>query len=440
MLCPRCGKNTGTETVEICDDCLAKEEAQELARAVSGTQPIVQPPVFEEEKELISDGSAGFWLRFVAFLVDYYVVYFLTMIVGGLFFATVFGVSLISLPFFSMLGINGQAGQDLFGIAMIAMFLGVLLLIILVNVAFFALFESSSFQGSPGKIAMGLIVVNKDNQRIDVFRAAMRNFLKILPWLLCILLAFAGAGLGIGILAIMGTVMPVTYLMIAFSPDKRALHDMGSGCYVDKNADVDNLRRILVAGLVIIFVLATAWISPPQVGNGQRSMEMMQSSFDSMNELPIATSTGKVRSASSYSQAGKVLTATKQAVLGRIDSAEFEPDQVFIEQGSILKFRQGSQFFPDLSITVFLFENGDLSGRSFNASTGDYSGVPHIHVSYKVPGKSLPKTEIITDRYMLRLKFDKRKADTIQGEIMLEIDRDIPAKLRGRFIATYKGK
>jgi uncharacterized RDD family membrane protein YckC len=72
--------------------------------------------------------------------------------------------------------------------------------------------ESSKYQASVGKLALGLILVDLDGNRIDFSKALLRNIGKIVS-------AFI---LGIG------------YLMAAFTDKKQALHDMIASTLVVK--------------------------------------------------------------------------------------------------------------------------------------------------------------------------------------------------------------
>lgn len=75
-----------------------------------------------------------------------------------------------------------------------------------------ALLESSESQGSLGKMALGIKVVDLQGQRISFGRASGRHFAKI-PSILI---------LGIG------------FIMAAFTEKKQALHDIMAGCLVVK--------------------------------------------------------------------------------------------------------------------------------------------------------------------------------------------------------------
>jgi uncharacterized RDD family membrane protein YckC len=71
--------------------------------------------------------------------------------------------------------------------------------------------ESSSHQGTLGKMALGLIVTDLEGRRINFARASGRYFAKIITGLI---------PLGIG------------YMMAGFTEKKQALHDMIASCLV----------------------------------------------------------------------------------------------------------------------------------------------------------------------------------------------------------------
>ncbi len=79
-------------------------------------------------------------------------------------------------------------------------------------IIYYALMESSKYQATLGKIVMGIKVVNKDGQRLDLPKALLRNLSKILSALI----------LGIG------------YIMIIFDDRKQGLHDKIADTFVVK--------------------------------------------------------------------------------------------------------------------------------------------------------------------------------------------------------------
>ena len=75
---------------------------------------------------------------------------------------------------------------------------------------YWAAFESSKWQASPGKMALGIKVTDLNGNRISFARASGRYFAKILS----------------------GLTLLVGYFMAAFTARKQALHDIIAGCLV----------------------------------------------------------------------------------------------------------------------------------------------------------------------------------------------------------------
>ncbi|MGV2289304.1 RDD family protein [Trinickia sp. YCB016] len=133
---------------------------------------------------------AGFWKRFAARLIDTIVL----VLIGG-----IVGVAIA----FVMIG-GGVADQvgilkglaDLCGI--------------LFSWIYFAAMESSSKQGTLGKLALGIKVTDLEGRRISFGRASGRYFAMIISALILL----------------------IGYFMAAFTKKKQALHDMMAGCLV----------------------------------------------------------------------------------------------------------------------------------------------------------------------------------------------------------------
>ena len=75
---------------------------------------------------------------------------------------------------------------------------------------YYALMESSSFQATIGKRALGLKVTGMNGEPISFGTASIRYFGKILSHL----------------------IFSIGYIMAAFTEKKQALHDMLAGCLV----------------------------------------------------------------------------------------------------------------------------------------------------------------------------------------------------------------
>ena len=134
---------------------------------------------------------AGFWRRFVAAILDQVI-----LIVGRAF---VYGA--IGLIIYAMLFVFDARSQMEIVFRVYAAILAVL--DFWITWIYFAGMESSSLQGSLGKLAVGIRVYNADMKRITFERATARYFSKIISSLT----------LGVG------------HLLCAYSSKKQALHD-----------------------------------------------------------------------------------------------------------------------------------------------------------------------------------------------------------------------
>jgi uncharacterized RDD family membrane protein YckC len=148
---------------------------------------------------------AGFWLRFLAFLID--------NVVMGIAFV------LILVPLIFLTGLGGFIGtihpDEDFNDVGIFMLIGLIFLAATVSLVFtwlyHALMESSEWQATVGKKLLGLVVTDMAGQRVSFWRATARHFAKIITNMVP---AFIG------------------YIMAAFTEKKQALHDMLAGCLV----------------------------------------------------------------------------------------------------------------------------------------------------------------------------------------------------------------
>ncbi len=137
---------------------------------------------------------AGFWLRLVALLIDGIILNAAFAVIGLLCYL------FIRLPhhlhFPQLLAIAG----------------GDSVIIILISWMYLALCESSSWQATPGKIALGLKVTDLLGRRISFGRATGRYFGKYLAAL----------------------ILCIGFIMAAFTAKKQGLHDRMACCLVVK--------------------------------------------------------------------------------------------------------------------------------------------------------------------------------------------------------------
>jgi len=151
---------------------------------------------------------AGFWMRFLAYIIDGIILSIVSLI--------------IMIPFFGLLGITAAVGGgnpdlDAEGSGFMAAMAGTIFLSILaVGVAgwlYFALMESSAKGATLGKMALGLRVTDLSGNRISFGRATGRYFGKIVS----------------------GMIFSIGYIMAGFTQQKQALHDIMAGCLVVRN-------------------------------------------------------------------------------------------------------------------------------------------------------------------------------------------------------------
>ncbi len=154
---------------------------------------------------------AGFWLRFVAFLIDTVLLNIVQWI--------------IILPILGAVGLGIGASTDGFdfasmsegdAIAMVTAIMGAIfaggLIGIVVNVLYFTLMEASKFQATVGKMALGLKVTDTNGGRIDFVKSLLRQIGKYVS----------------------GIIFMIGYIMAAFTEKKQALHDMIASTLVVK--------------------------------------------------------------------------------------------------------------------------------------------------------------------------------------------------------------
>jgi len=201
MFCSKCGA-TVPEGVSFCPAC----------GQPAGGAPVVMPPAPSPAVAAAYAASAeprrpvyyaGFWLRFVALIID-------TVIIG-----------IVAVPIFLLLG--GALGLSMSSIAQnpngmaVGSLMGGLMLFegcaVLGVWLYYALLESSAWQGTIGKKVLGLRVTDLEGQRVSFGRATGRFFGKIVSNL----------------------TFYIGYIMAGFTEKKQALHDMIAGCLVVKS-------------------------------------------------------------------------------------------------------------------------------------------------------------------------------------------------------------
>ncbi|HRK27426.1 MAG TPA: RDD family protein [Chitinophagales bacterium] len=148
---------------------------------------------------------AGFWLRFVAFLIDNIALgFFMAIVVTPLLRLLGYDLS------FDMEYLNSEADSEEAMAALydyLVMNMGIQFI---VGWLYFAYMESSPNQATLGKMALSLKVTDLDGNKLDFAKATMRYFGKI------------GSAL----------TLYIGFLMAAFTQKKQALHDIIAGALV----------------------------------------------------------------------------------------------------------------------------------------------------------------------------------------------------------------
>lgn len=173
-------------------------------RPVAG---VVAPPplvAMHVPEVAVEPDFAGFWLRFGAWVIDYLVLMVpftaisLTMGLGG-----------------AMTALLGQMEHD--QAAAISAYAEavrpITYVLLVIGFAYYAFFESSRWQATPGKLAVGIRVTDTDGRRLGIGRAAGRNLVRLIN-------------------AVSFFIPMVFYVVAAFTQRKQGVHDLMASTYV----------------------------------------------------------------------------------------------------------------------------------------------------------------------------------------------------------------
>jgi uncharacterized RDD family membrane protein YckC len=204
MYCSKCGANV-PEGVAFCPACGQPAAGVAAVQPTASVSPVYAPPppapTWQAPVSAPPVAYAGFWLRFVALIIDFIIIYCVR--------------ALIFLPFGIGMGMRGmfhgaqpQSPADL--VPFFATFIRIMVISTIIQWLYFSLMESSAWQGTLGKKALGLTVTDLEGRRISFGRATGRYFAKIIS----------------------SVILFIGYIMVAFTEKKQALHDMIAGTLV----------------------------------------------------------------------------------------------------------------------------------------------------------------------------------------------------------------
>ncbi|MFT6866883.1 MAG: putative RDD family membrane protein YckC [Cyclobacteriaceae bacterium] len=156
---------------------------------------------------------AGFWLRFVAYIIDYIIIQIIQSIIILPLLAT-FGFAFAATSFDYDWDQLSEGEIIAIIIAIIGAVSTMALISMIILVLYYSIMESSKYQATLGKMALGLIVTDEEGNRLNFWKAFLRQVAKILS----------------------GMILMIGYIMAGLTEKKQALHDMIAGALVVKKA------------------------------------------------------------------------------------------------------------------------------------------------------------------------------------------------------------
>jgi len=156
---------------------------------MSNTNPYTSPEASLENAQEAEVSYGGFWLRVIASIIDGILIQ-IVVFVGA---------------FFVVMLVMGEGTEE--SLQIIANLVG-----LVISWLYYTLLESSNWQATIGKKALGLKVTDLQGQQIGFGRANARYWSKILSAL----------------------ILMIGFLMVAFTEKKQGLHDMIASTLVVK--------------------------------------------------------------------------------------------------------------------------------------------------------------------------------------------------------------
>ncbi|MGA8450524.1 MAG: RDD family protein [Candidatus Acidiferrales bacterium] len=203
--CGACGQPTGGAPHVAPPPTVAVAGAGGNTVAVYGSPGSVSPYPPAAVPAILPSPYAGFWLRLLAYIID-------SVVIGmafGVFVLIV--VAIVGIGYFRTM-FEGMNGEDA---TVPAAFMAIILFATVISVVagwlYYAWMESSQYQGTLGKMALGLTVTDLQGRRVTFARASGRFFAKIITGLIPV---------------------AIGYIMAGFTEKKQALHDMIASCLV----------------------------------------------------------------------------------------------------------------------------------------------------------------------------------------------------------------
>lgn len=200
MFCPKCGKETDASG-KFCQWCGAD----------IGSLPAPVSPVVTQEEE---DGPdigvyAGLGRRFVAFIVDFIIIILFDLVAMAVLGLTR-GIQNSYFYFVQRVPVDTLTTEGTMGALLGSIIAAYGIVLIVIPWLYFAGFESSRSQATPGKLLMHIVVTDMTGNKSTFARVTLRHFAKFVSAL----------------------VIFIGFLMIGLTQRRQGLHDRIAGCLV----------------------------------------------------------------------------------------------------------------------------------------------------------------------------------------------------------------
>lgn len=206
MFCQACGSNVADGTA-FCTACGRPIVGYSVGQPGGGAAAVALPSALAVAQT--STAYAGFWLRLVATILDSIILAVPSAPLFFLLFAsalpTIFATR------------NGGASPALLMVQLFSRFIVFFIIVFIGEWLYWALMESSGWQATLGKKALGLYVTDLEGNRVSFGKASGRFW----------------SGRGIAIVPTVGGLyFLIDCICCGFTEKKQAVHDMISGCLV----------------------------------------------------------------------------------------------------------------------------------------------------------------------------------------------------------------
>jgi len=206
MFCSSCGAQRADGSA-FCGSCGRPIVGYSVGASAASAAPVAVAGAAPAQAG--TRAYAGFWLRLVAHIID--------SLIGGVVVVALFAIVAAVIGFgslreqFEEMGRGANEGNPAFPIFLVAFLCVAVGCALVIGWLYSAMMESSEYQGTLGKMAIGLIVTDMQGQRVSFGRASGRFFAKLITGLVPLYIGFIMAG---------------------FTEKKQALHDMIASCLV----------------------------------------------------------------------------------------------------------------------------------------------------------------------------------------------------------------